>query len=401
MKYLALLGIVLFLLYTITALWGHAPDRFYIEGEQVHTFFKVDFYQVPNAAYMFFRGGPLGGDFPTYMPQYPRYFHNIPNPYHPFFTLTTGGILQLFSPEYAYYAWFTFNTILWGTTGYFLYRHMGDTPYRFVGLLFFFGLSPYYINIRNGQYHILVTALIMYLLIHLLYENKSRVRTNTIYILSLLVKPISALYAIPILQAGKGKSIVIGTIAFIVLTSCFIGLSFILNRDTGMYYLVNIIARLNTPLLGPPQAASFDALLRTWDIPFYNTTLVKILIGLTLIATNPPKRWGLFSALFLWTSFFLLFYDFIYEYHYLILAPFFALGVSREDVFKHPAAFAAMSTYLLPTPYVLMKFLHIGAWQYDVTTTTWSIMVLWRVIPLIILCLLAVKRGIPDGSENK
>lgn len=383
-------SISVYLFFTVSALSTQWPDIFFLKGDQIHDGYKVDFYQIPNGFKQCMDGGPLGGH--SNQP-------DIPNVYHPVFTIAIGLIFSPFSHESSYMFWVIMHAVVWISTGVYLFiRHKNNTHIG-LSLLFFFGLFPHYLEIRNGQYHILLNSFITILLIYATSGYRKPITEGILYACSLLVKPIGLLWIFGYIYAKRWQTAAIGTILFGLLTLVFVVLTFIFHRDMGLYYVVNLLVHINITGSGIPQVFTLDALLRNWHIPWYDTHIAKILIGLSIIVWGYIKRASLFSQLFVWTSFYLLFYDLVFEYHYTTLAPFFAVGILTQKTFRKPYMIFLMATYLLPTPYVIMKALHIGITDETVTMFGWTLLVLWRTIPLIILSYITLTQ--PRGTTVK
>src|SRR3989344_155101 len=202
-------GITVYLLFVLSSLYGHGLDVFFLKGDQVHDGYKVDFFQIPGAFTRFTNGGPLGG-----APSSP----DIPNVYHPVFTIFVGLILAPFAGQAAYMVWTFAHVVIWILTGWYVYKTFHDHKLVGLALLFFFGLFPHYLEIRNGQYHVLLNSLVTCLLIYATKKNHNQTLEGIFYTLSLLVKPIGLLWAFAYIQADRKKTVSIGICLFGVIT---------------------------------------------------------------------------------------------------------------------------------------------------------------------------------------
>ena len=373
-------GITVYLLFILSSLYGHGLDVFFLKGDQVHDGYKVDFFQVPGAFTRFTNGGPLGG-----APSSP----DIPNVYHPVFTIFVGLILAPFAGQAAYMVWTFAHVVIWILTGWYVYKTFHDHKLVGLALLFFFGLFPHYLEIRNGQYHFLLNSLITVLLVLSGKKQAHKIVERIVYTTTLFIKPVTLLWAFAYVQSGRKQTAIIGTCFFGLITAVFVVASFLRNQDMGLYYVVNLLAHTHPTGSTFPQIFTLDALAREMFGHAYNTLLVKVPIGISIIVWAHIRRPSLFTQLFIWTAFYLLFYDLVFEYHYTTLAPFFTIGVLTQQFFRKPVALILMATYLLPTPYLYMKLFGIGTVNETVTMAGWTALVLWRTLPLVVLSLLA------------
>lgn len=370
-----LYAIIIHLFFYISSLKTYTFDYFFSWGN-VHDHQGIDFYQVPNAAYAWLRGGDLIGDVSNMAP----YAYGNRNVYHPLFTLLVGLPLQFLSPRIAFYVWFFVHFAVTFLLVYIFLVFFGKKKHSGFAFLIFLGLFPHYLEIWNGQYHFLLNAGLFFLLLAALRKQEKAV-DGFAYAWCLLVKPIGLLW-LPILFLHKRfKTLSIGIGLYILATA-----PFIVNK-TGIYYVQNLIERAKYPIGGPPGIFTLDALLRFWDVSSYAVLFVKLCVVIGLLFIHWKLKLNLFQSFFLWIAFYLLFYDLVFEYHYTILAPILALGIISQKAFQTLFAKIISIFYLFPTPFFIFHFFQIYSNGQNVTDTGWVFLVLFRIMPLIALAI--------------
>lgn len=379
-KIIIFYAIVIHLLFFISALKTHTFDNFFAQGN-IHEYQGIDFFQVPNGAYAWLKNGTLTGDLPAGIPAY--HFGNR-NVYHPFFTIVIGIPLQLFQPRTAFTLWLIFRLCLTSFLLLTMIKKYKNHNNLYLAILFFLGIFPHYLEIWNGQYHFLLDATIFLLLWGAL-TKKNQLFTGVVYAGSLLIKPIGLLWLPTFFLKKHYQTIAVG-LGLALLCS----IPFILNQD-GLYFFSNLFDRVQAPIGGPPGIFTLDSLLRffSWSKQ-YASPIKLISVGLLLVIQWKLKP-NFFTSLFLWTSFYLLFYDLVFEYHYTSLAPFLALGVLTQAVFQSKIMKLLSLTYLLPSPFILFYLLQFQAQERNITNIGWVLMVLFRIVPLIIMNLLIIR----------
>ena len=365
-------GLSIHIFFYLSAYVTHSLDYFF-PGGTIHAYQGIDFFQVPNGMHAFLHGGALTGEGAL-----TSYAYGNTNVYHPFFTQVVGYFFQLFPPQTAF--------LLWGAIKFFitigmaillLLKYWTNKSLPFALLLFFI-FFPQYLEIWNGQYHFLLTTSLFYV-IYAFLNKQSPFIIGIWYCISLLVKPIGLLW-LPLFAIRRQWIVLLTGMGLFVAVS----LPYLFNGH-GAYYFVNLFERVNNPIGGPPGIFTLDALLRFWQMP---TEMVSALryTTLALLAFIEIKfRPKLLVSFFLWTTSYLLFYDFVFEYHYTILIPIFVFGVMTEKIFQKNFSKILMIITCLPTPFFLMHLLQIETTGALVTDTGWTLLVLFRIIPLLLL----------------
>lgn len=290
--------------------------------------------------------------------------------------------------------WLTFRLMITAIFSYILYKNFKNHQYFPLAITFYLGTFPHYLEMWNGQYHFLLDAMIFLILLNLL-KGKNQIIEGICYAFSLLVKPIGLLWLPPLFLKKHFKTIGLG-IGLFVLAS----IPFLIN-GSGAYFFENLWVRLQDPVGGPPGIFTLDALLRFLPLTRNYAFLIKAAAGLILLLIQWRLKPKLFISLFLWTSYYLLFYDLVFEYHYTTLAPFLALGVLSQEVFQNKLVRLLGLTFLLPSPFILFYLTQMGANGNVVTDIGWIIMVLFRAIPLIGINLIIVTQLLQNRQLNQ
>ncbi len=377
---LVLFAVLLHLVYYYSAIYSHVLD-YWIPWGTIHKFQGWDYFQIPNGAYSFINGGELTGIPP---PGVESYSFGSENVYHPLFTLILGYPLQLMKPHTGFLIWELLHLVVTIFIIYFYYRLFRHHHHFKFALIIYLIYFPNYLEIWNGQYHFLLDMTIFFLLIEI-NRNKDTVKAGILHSLGLLVKPIGLLWMPVLFHAKRWRTLFYGIFLFLIATLPFsIG-----NHD--YYYISNLFVRIASPFGGRPSIFSLDAVLRSINLPWFLPILIKLVIATWLFIFTKKNAKYVFESLFLWTAFYLLFYDLVFEYHYTVLLPFIMIGLVTKNIFQKKISRYLMIWLALPTPFVLMHFFQIGAKGWVVTEAGWIFMVIYRVLPLLCLCVITAK----------
>ena len=358
----------------------------------------IDFFQVPSGAYAWLRGGSLTGALPENVnfPAYPPFSNG--NVYHPFFTIVVGGILQLFQAQTAFKLWLIFRLFITLLLAITLYKKYHQHQYFSLAICLFIAIFPHYLEIWNGQYQFLLDTAIFVILITTLNgripSKQSQIINGVVYALALLVKPIGLLWTVALFYKKHYLALFLGLVIFIA-----VSLPFAINGE-GIYYFSNFFGRISEPYGGPPGIFNLDSLLRHIVVLKPYANLVKIATAILLLRIQTRVKPNFFVSLFMWTSFYLLFYDLVFEYHYTTLAPFLALGLLSQKSFNKTIVKISSLSYLLPTPFILFYLLQIGAEGRYISDIGWIVTVLFRIIPLIIINYVVIKAEFYSNSKS-
>lgn len=374
------IAIFIHVLFYISAIKFHFFDFFFPWGN-VHEFQGIDFFQVPNGAYMFLRGGSLTGES---LPNLPTYSFGNYNVYHPFFTVVFGSFFTLFSPTTAFLAMIAIKIIITIFILLFLYKKFRKNKYFPLAIFIFLSFFPQYLELWNGQYHFFLMVALFFLLYLIINKRENDWLQGLLFFSSLIVKPIGLLW-IPVFFIKKQlKNLFLGLSLFTLAT-----IPFLLNKS-GLYFINNLLERMTHPIGGPPGVFTIDAVARFYSLPFYDGSIVKSFLIFSILFLIIRSKISAFWGLFLMTSFYLLFYDLVFEFHYTILIPFFVLGILTQKIIQNKTAIALILSFSLPTPFFVFHFFQIFARGHFVTDRGWVLIVLFRTLPLIIFSLLVL-----------
>ena len=375
------ISILINLGYYISAYFTHTLDIFF-----EHVTMGQDFFQIPNAAYAFLHNGALTGALPYDIAPYTECCGVNSNVYHPLFTLIIGIPLQLLSPWTAFGAWGAFHLLITILTVLFLWKKFVNHKYLYLALSFFLLNSYHYYEIQHAQYHFLLNFFIV-LFLYVILNNKSKVLGGILYFLTLLIKPIGLLWIIPLLINRHSKVMIVGIFVYAIISAPFAVL------PAGRYFFTNLSSVATTPI------ASYNLLSinNLFSFNLFYIEILTLLVATGLILLNIFKKSNIFISIFLWISFYLIFYSLVFHYHYTILAGLICLGL-LENIFS-PKRFEIIPIIFLtiPTPII---FFHLSGDPAILPTTHLSIIALWSIFWLLVLDLCLIFRLFKNQTQK-
>lgn len=338
---LFIISIFVHFFYYYSAFFGHSLDLFF---ENVTI--GQDFFQVPNAAYSFLRGGDLRGNLPEGLVPYMDCCGVNSNVYHPFFTIITGVPLQMFSPWTSFSLWVAMHLIASIILIYYFLRNYKNNNHLFIALSFYLLNSYHYYEIKHAQYHFLLTFFLI-ILVSELVRNKNNLTTGVLYFLSLIIKPIGFLWLLPLILFKKYKTAFVSVGIFMA-----VSIPFLIN-PAGNYYFSNIIRASSSSL----SNYNLMALGHFLNVAPEQFRTIIIISAVFLILFQLFKKPHVFYIFFLWTGFQLIFYSLVFHYYYTILAGFIALGIvlnlfSLKKIEAIPIIFLT-----LPSPVIIFRLM--------------------------------------------
>lgn len=323
-----------------------------------------DFFQIPNGVYAFLHNGSLTGSLPYGVLPYISCCGVNSNVYNPLFTLLIGYPLQLFSPWTAYAIWAVVHFFVTVFLVLFLWKKFPHHPYRKLALSFLLLNAYTYYELEKNQYQFLFnffTILFLYYILKTLHTTKPSV----FYFLGLLVKPIGLLWFIPLLIYKKYKVAIWGLGAYI-----FVSLPFFFS-SIGKYFFDNLLNAMKTP----NPSYNIYTLMQFFPESGKIFLFIRLIIAGILLFLTLRKKLPLFTILFLWTSYELVFYGLSFNYHYSIIAGMLCLGILFNiiPITKKSLFLCVMNT--LPAPLFIFHLVGVAKpTQFDVTLLTlWSI----------------------------
>jgi hypothetical protein len=365
-KIIFIISILVHLSFYISAYFTHALDIFF-----EHVTMGQDFFQIPNAVYAFLHEGTLTGDLLFKTVAYTNCCGVNSNVYHPLFTLVIGYPLQLFFPWTAFGIWGILHLLITTAIVLFLWSKFSNHKYLYLALSFYLLNSYHYYEIQHAQYHFLLN----FFLIVFLYEiiaNKNYILGGIFYFLTLLVKPIGLLWVIPLIINRYFKVLFWGIFLYII-----VSLPFFIS-PLGKYFFINLYENIKTPL------PSYNILSIVNIIPI-NVGYVKVFsyfMAVFLIMLHVFKKPSIFISIFLWISYYLIFYSLVFHYHYSILAGLICLGILLNEFDIKKLEIIPIIFITIPTP---ILFFHLLGDPAILPAKHLSMIALWSIFWLLIL----------------
>jgi len=370
---LGLLGIfvAIHISYYVSALETNHLKAFFPQGT-IQNQKTLDYYQVPNGAESYFEGGSILGrrrDFPV-----------LPNVYHPAFTLTVGGVLQLWDQEAGFrvYAFAKLiATILLAILVFWRYR---CSEHFLAAAFVFFCFFSQAVEIGTGQYHFLLNTSVFLILLFPVHRRYDWMRSGC-YLVSLLVKPIGLLW-IPTFLVNKQYRATFWALGL------YVALTLIFTLDVqsqGDFYLRNIFVRTNDFFIVDEPTYTINWILSSLNFGTTALRAAKYSAGFALLIYTLVVRPSIFTGTFLWTSYYLLFYIWVFEYHYTSLIPFYALGLLTRPEFQRPWVRVSILLSCFPSPYLLLNRFDLFQGTEELNPDGLFLVVCWKVVPLLIV----------------
>ncbi|GAC1366555.1 MAG: hypothetical protein NVSMB44_30490 [Ktedonobacteraceae bacterium] len=345
----------------------------------------MDFYQVPNGAYAFLHGGKLDG---TPMPGQHIFgvgFPINPNVYHPLFTLLLGRFLIVFTPYASFYVWMLMKLLITIPVLFYFYKKFKGSRYLDLAIFLTLINSTQYLEIEISQFQFVLNMFLFIMLINFT-EYGDSIWNGICYFGTLLVKPVGFLWIPVLLFKQQYKTLIVGVGLFGVATGIF------MINNVGGYFVNNLVAHFLYPFKsGPIQIITLDALLRyTFHPPELLLSVLKISFLALIIFMSAFKRIHFVTGVYLAVVYYLLFYDYVFEYHYTTLIPILAVGLVTRPEFQTLAAKICIIWISLPNIFFILHYFHFAMivdpfLGPDPTPLGWQLIVVSRILPILIL----------------
>jgi hypothetical protein len=379
-KIIFILSIFLHINYYISAYFTHTLDIFF-----EHVTMGQDFFQIPNAAYSFLHGGALTGNLLSNTVAYTTCCGVNLNVYHPLFTLIVGYPLQLFSPWIAFGLWGAMHLLITALTVLFLWNRFSKHKYLYIALSLYLLNSYHYYEIQHAQYHFLLNFLTL-LFLYVIINSRNQILGGILYFSTLLVKPIGLLWIIPLLIGKYFRTVVLGIFIYIVASVPFAMYSL------GNYFFANLYSVVTTPI----PSYNLLSLANLFPLNFFYVKLFSFCIAVGIITLQIFKKVNIFTTIFLWISFYLIFYSLVFHYHYSILAGLICLGILLNVFNPRKIEILPIVFITIPTP---ILFFHLFGDPEILPTEHLSIIALWSIFWLVILDLTIVYKIWKEDSK--
>ncbi|PIS14729.1 hypothetical protein COT64_01065 [Candidatus Shapirobacteria bacterium CG09_land_8_20_14_0_10_39_12] len=340
-------GIVLFatlfhLFFYYSAFRSHALDKYFLPVTP-----GQDFFQIPNGAYSFIRGGDFQGNLKGQENAYINCCGVNKNVYHPAFSLLVGTFLQLFRPWTSFNLWLFLHLLTSVFIVVFLIKKFKNNPYLPTALVIYLLNSLNYYEILNNQYHFLLNLFVL-LFVYELSVHGDSFRAGFYYFLALLVKPVGLLFLPVLIIKKRFKAAGWGLVFFLIISFIFWLI------PEGRYYFSNLSETISSNHFDWDIFHVFHYFLK---IDLKNALEIRIILALILLLLNLPRRIKIFTAIFCFTLYQLLFYQSSFPYHHSILASFLAIGILLEEIKLGVAQKIAIFFITIPAPLFLDRLI--------------------------------------------
>lgn len=393
---LLILGFIIYFLFNLSALKSNWLDFFFF-GSSIHYCCQgIDFYGIPNGVYSFINGGQLSGaNLPESIKPFSGNILSNPNDYHPITALIVGSLIIIFDPNKSFYYWMLIKILITIPVVYYFYKNFSDNKLINLAIFLFLANFSQYNEIRISQYQFIFNISLIFFLISIV-KNKDELERGILYFLTLIAKPISLLF-IPVLILKKFYApAFIGISIFLVSTITFN----ILN--IGNYFTDNLIYHLLNPKEGKSiDYMSLDAFLRyTFNLSpeFIKYLKYAVLLSVYLLAFN--KKTNILTLIFLLTSYFLFFYDHLFQYHFSVLGAVLPLCLLILPNFQTKLVKILILTTCIPTVFFILRLLNFEfimdpIYGPNPTIKGWQVVSFFQLLPLVILCVIIFIKEIP------
>ncbi len=399
---LLITGFLIYFLFNLSALKTNWLDFFFF-GSSIHYCCQgIDFYGIPNGVYSFINGGSLSGaNLPHALKPYSVNTLSNPNDYHPITALILGSLIIIFDSNKSFYYWMIAKILITIPIIYYFYKNFSDNKLINLAIFIFLANFSQYNEIRISQYQFIFNTSLLLLLISLV-KKKDNLERGILFFLTLIAKPISLLF-LPVLVIKKYYfPAVIGISIFLISTITFN----ILN--IGNYFTDNLIYHLLNPKEGKSiDYMSLDAFLRyTFNISpdFIKYFKYIVLISIYLLAFN--KKTHILTLIFLLTSYFLFFYDHLFQYHFSVLGAILPICLLILPNFQTRFAKILILITCLPTTFFILRIINLEfvmdpIYGPNPTMKGWQIVSFFQLLPLTILSVIIFIKEIPVINLKK
>lgn len=393
---LLILGFLIYFLFNLSALKTNWLDYFFFGSSLHYCCQGIDFYGIPNGVYAFINGGELsGGNLSEKIKPFSKNIISNPNDYHPITALIMGSLIIIFNYQNVFYYWMLAKILITIFIVYYIYKNFTNNKYLNLSIFIFLTNFSQYSEIRISQYQFLFNILLLLFLISVV-KKKDDLEKGILYFTTLIAKPISLLF-LPVLLIKKYyTAAAIGGSIFIISTLTFNILGI------GNYFTDNLIYHLFNPKEGKSiDYMSLEAFLRytfNFSPEFIKYLKYFILASIYLLALN--KKTHILTLIFLLISYFLFFYDHLFQYHYSVLGPVLAISLLVLPNFQTRIVKLLILIICLPTVFFILRLINFEfvmdpVYGPNPTMKGWQITSFFQLLPLIILSVIIFIKEIP------
>lgn len=265
--------------------------------------------------------------------------------YLPYLILLLGIPLSFFSPWGAYYLWVALSEGLLLLCSWMTYQTARKLqyPYPWLGAALWLAFTPVYLDFYLGHVELIIGLFLMLIIWGETHGQKFLSYGGWTF--AFLVKIFFLPFAFVFLRQRKTLWVIL-TLGLAVLPFIYL---FFFQPELFRKFLQPRLQRIGQGAAGAP---SLMVLLDLWTLPVIVLFLVKFFIlSLTLLLTlakevKPIDNWSL------WMASFLLTYGYVWEHYYLMLLPFLAYYLLKQE---GPWLWGVYVLLALPTPYIFYQ----------------------------------------------
>lgn len=399
---LLLVGIAIYLLFNISALApSHFMDFFFFGSSVHHCCQGLDFYQVPNGMYAFLHGGNLSGNLTKGISQYSQNYLSNYNVYHPLLTIVVGGFFILFNPDFSFYLFMVIKFFITSCVLFYIFKNFKENKYlNFAMFIFLINFSQYN-DIKISQYQFFLNIFLLLLLINLV-KNREILEGGILFFITLIVKPIGLLWT-PVLLIRKKFTILLSGFGLFIISTLTFNL-----LGVGHYYTDNLLYHILNPIeTHGIDFMSLDALLRNGvNASAQAVSFIKFLFLGIIYLLSFNKQTHILKLFFLLTTYFLYFYDLLFQYDFSILGPVLCLCLLVLPEFQTKIARLLITLISFPTVFFILRILNFGITKsatlgIDPTLSSWKIVSFFQLLPIILLTVIVLLPEIKSISEKE
>jgi len=330
----------------------------------------ADFYAVMQAGQNFSDGISIYSTSPRQ--QIVPYYY--PYRYHPFVAYTFGQLALLATPGAAYGIWIIILEFLLIANLIMTWKFAGDEHTAAVAMGLWLLFSPLYLEFYLGQFSFVMASLMFWSLVA--WERKRLKIGDGWWILSLVVKSNSVIFAPVLLKQRRWKPVSVAVAAVLLLAVPY----FLSVEGTYQEFARNYTERMSMKTILGNQGfagligvtilrgsnlwtddlhrlhANMDQMDSLMELPLLLWTVLVLLV--TILITVKARREQASLLFLLWILSYFLFYKHVWEHQYVMLLPVFVLlyhKIRNTAVNLAPAVFwGAFSAIALPTIFLFI-----------------------------------------------
>lgn len=371
---LIIVSVVIYLIYFLSAYYTGWFDNYFLQVTR-----GQDFFQIPNGAYSFLKGGDFKGNTLSGKNEYLNCCGVNDNVYHPFFTLIVGLPLLLLSPWQAYSFWSLVHLIIGIFVIFLLVRKFRSHKNLTIAISVFLLTNYSYYELINNQYQVILNMAVFMFLYSLSFQNKETT-ISLYYFIGLITKPIGLLWLVPIFLKRRYR-ILSGFLLFIICTFIFLLL------PNGRYYFDNLYANI----FSSEGNWGFFRLIKIIGYQTSVAYLIKYFSLFLIFSLSFFKKINLFLIVILLIIYELFFYDLTFPYHFSILAYILPLIILKENIPINKLFILTLLLIIFPAPIWIIDLIMINNQVNDFFLLKVNIFLIWSYLGLSLLLITIIR----------